>query len=213
LGELTEPYRRPISDISRRLEELKRLLQSGSSESEIFPPDGRRLVSNTLLVPFRFVCCLEITFVNPVPRNHSGPTGVSRSGLDPVGSTDRVVNPAPADMPGMIRTWPTRSWGKAVDLSGLTGRASETSSAINTTAYPRRTTPFDKIANMGVRNHRAGVQAPARLDEGGWRQRHVLTASCDSQHNAYNRARHPWKDNSPTQDPLSARLFTARGYH
>jgi V8-like Glu-specific endopeptidase len=37
----------------------------GSSDPEIFPPDGRTLVTNTLPVPFRFVCCLEVTFVNP----------------------------------------------------------------------------------------------------------------------------------------------------
>jgi V8-like Glu-specific endopeptidase len=40
--------------------------RSSLRESEIFPPDDRRLVANTLLVPFRFICCLEIVFVNPL---------------------------------------------------------------------------------------------------------------------------------------------------
>ena len=79
MREETEPYRRLRSDIGRLLgvpapelegetqwEHPLRPRLSGSGDSEIFPPDGRRLVSNTLLVPFRFVCCLEITFVNPL---------------------------------------------------------------------------------------------------------------------------------------------------
>ncbi len=79
IGEEPEPYRRLRSDIGKLLrvpsgefdgeagfDDLLRPQRSGSADSEIFPPDGRRLVTNTLLVPFRFVCCLEVTFVNPV---------------------------------------------------------------------------------------------------------------------------------------------------
>jgi len=62
MGEEPEPYRRLRSDIGRL---LRVPAGESASEFEIFPPDERRLVANTLLVPFRFVCCLEIVFVNP----------------------------------------------------------------------------------------------------------------------------------------------------
>ena len=79
IGEEPEPYRRLRSDIGKLLrvpsgefdgeagfDDLLRPQRSGSADSEIFPPDDRRLVANTLLVPFRFICCLEIIFVNPL---------------------------------------------------------------------------------------------------------------------------------------------------
>src|SRR5262249_31553801 len=78
MSEEPESYRQLRSDIGKRLGvpvnelegeaelEYLRPRQTSSGESEIFPPDGRRLVPNTLLVPFRFVCCLEITFINPL---------------------------------------------------------------------------------------------------------------------------------------------------
>jgi V8-like Glu-specific endopeptidase len=78
IGEEPEPYRRLRSDIGRllgapsgefddeaALDDLLGPRGDGSADPEIFPPDGRSLVTNTLLVPFRFVCCLDITFVNP----------------------------------------------------------------------------------------------------------------------------------------------------
>src|SRR5262245_20607108 len=83
IREEPEPYRRLRSAIGERLGipaaefdgevTLKKLPGPGrdsSADPEIFPPDGRRLVTNTLLVPFRFVCCLEITFVNPLNNSH-----------------------------------------------------------------------------------------------------------------------------------------------
>jgi V8-like Glu-specific endopeptidase len=78
IGEEPEPYRRLRSDMGRllrvpsgefgdqaALDDLLGPPEEDSADPEIFPPDGRRLVTNTLLVPFRFVCCLDITFVNP----------------------------------------------------------------------------------------------------------------------------------------------------
>src|SRR6185295_12570106 len=38
-------------------------------ESEIFGHDDRRLVTNTLQIPFRFVCCLAFEVVNPSNGN------------------------------------------------------------------------------------------------------------------------------------------------
>lgn len=79
IGDEPEPYRRMRSDIGRLLgvpsgefegeaglDDLLPSQRSDSADPEIFPPDGRRRVTNTLLVPFRFVCCLEVTFVHPV---------------------------------------------------------------------------------------------------------------------------------------------------
>lgn len=40
----------------------------GSSAESLVPPDGRVLITNTLEIPARFVCCLEFTFVHPTTQ-------------------------------------------------------------------------------------------------------------------------------------------------
>jgi V8-like Glu-specific endopeptidase len=78
MDEQPEPYRRLRSDIGKLLgvpagelegeagmDDGARPRGSGSPDPEIFSPDERSLVTNTLLVPFRFICCLELSFVNP----------------------------------------------------------------------------------------------------------------------------------------------------
>lgn len=82
MGEEPQAYRRLRSDIGRLLRvpageledeaALENVLgprRDDLADPEIFPPDGRTLVRDTLPVPFRFVCCLEVTFVNPLDSN------------------------------------------------------------------------------------------------------------------------------------------------
>src|SRR5262249_2731849 len=66
-------------------------------------------------------------------------------------STDRVVNPTPADMPGMITYLADSTRGQSGGLVWLNWEGFRNLIAINTTGYPRRTAPFDISANMGVR--------------------------------------------------------------
>ncbi len=72
-------------------------------------------------------------------------------GSTPWVSTDRVVNPAPADMPDMITYMADSAHGQSGGPVWLNWEGFRNLVAINTTGYPRLTTPFDIIANMGVR--------------------------------------------------------------
>jgi V8-like Glu-specific endopeptidase len=68
LGELEEELEQEALELEPLSSRREPITQRWSSagEFEIFPPDDRRLVRNTLLAPYRFVCCLEIAFVNPL---------------------------------------------------------------------------------------------------------------------------------------------------
>lgn len=66
-------------------------------------------------------------------------------------SSGRVVNAAPADMPGMITFDTDRSPGQSGGPVWLTWQGFRNLVAISTTGYPSATAPFSIIANMGVR--------------------------------------------------------------
>ena len=57
----------PLSAIRSQLEldEESSSGASGLESFEIFPPDERRLVSDTSAIPFRFICALDLIFPNP----------------------------------------------------------------------------------------------------------------------------------------------------
>jgi hypothetical protein len=54
---------------------------AGEQEREVIPPDERRLVPDTLAVPYRWICSLDVTFDRPYPWNADRSKGRWTSGF------------------------------------------------------------------------------------------------------------------------------------